>query len=274
MRDIKKLEQTARQLRFDVVDMVFKSKDGHPGPALGIGDIVTALYFAVMNIDPKDPKKADRDRLILSKGHACPIIYAALARAGYFSTELYPSLRACDSILQGHPCMKKTIGIDMTSGSLGNGVAIGVGMDIARQRTGADWYTYVITGDGELNEGIVWEGAVGGYANKCDHLIVFTDFNGHQSGGHTEEVSHINPIAEKWEAFNWHVQQIDGHDMNAILDAVEAAKQEKGRPSVIVCKTIKGKGVSYMEDNNAWHKGTPTEEQWKIAKQELMGGDA
>jgi len=272
-RNIQELKKIARELRFDVVDMVYKSKDGHPGPALSIGDLVTALYFSEMNIDSKNPKKPDRDRFILSKGHACPIIYAALAKLNYFSNDLLPTLRTCDSILQGHPCMKKTVGIDMTSGSLGNGVAIGTGMEIARQRDNASWYTYVITGDGELNEGVIWEGALAAVRNKCENLIVFIDFNNNQSGGHTDEISGINPIADKWRTFRWHVQEIDGHDYEQIFAAIDAAKKEKGKPSVIVCKTIKGKGVSYMEDNNAWHKGVPTTEQWEIAKKELLGGN-
>lgn len=271
-RDIHNLEKISNEIRFDVVDMIYKSKDGHPGPSLGIADLVTALYFSEMNIDPKDPYKLDRDRFILSKGHACPTVYAALARLGYFSHELLPTLRACDSILQGHPCMKKTVGIDMTSGSLGNGVAIGTGMDIARQRTNGSWYTFVITGDGELNEGVIWEAALAAVHNKCENLIVFTDLNNYQSSGPTDEVSGINPIAEKWLAFRWHVQEINGHDYAQIFAAIDAAKKEKGRPSVIVCKTIKGKGVSYMENNNAWHKGFPTTEQWEIAKKELLGG--
>lgn len=271
-RNIHNLEKISNELRFDVVDMVYKAKDGHPGPALGIGDLVTALYFSEMNIDPKDPYKPDRDRFILSKGHACPIVYAALAKLGYFSHELLPTLRTCGSILQGHPCMKKTVGIDMTSGSLGNGVAIGTGMEIARQRTNGSWYTFVITGDGELNEGVIWEAALAAVRNNCENLIVFTDLNNYQSSGHTDEVSGINPIAEKWRAFRWHVQEINGHDYAQIFVAIDAAKKEKGRPSVIVCKTIKGKGVSYMENNNAWHKGFPTTEQWEIAKKELLGG--
>lgn len=269
MRDIKKLQEIARSLRFDVVDMVYKAKDGHPGPALGIAEIITALYFSEMNIDPSNPKDPRRDRLILSKGHACPILYAALAERGFFSKELYPTLRSCDSILQGHPCMKKTVGIDMTSGSLGNGVAIGVGMELARQRTNGKWYTYVITGDGELNEGVIWEGALVGANRKAENLIVFVDENFHQSGGHTYDVSGITPIAEKWRAFGWHVQEIDGNNLEEIFASIDNAKQTKGVPSAIIAKTVKGKGVSYMEDNNDWHKGTPTTEQWQIAKQEL-----
>lgn len=272
-RSIQELEQIAKELRFDVVDMVYKSKDGHPGPALGIADIVTALYFSEMNIDPNDPTKSDRDRFILSKGHACTIVYAALAKLNYFDHDLLPTLRTCGSILQGHPCMKKTVGIDMTSGSLGNGVAIGTGMDIARQRSNGNWYTYVITGDGELNEGVIWEGALAAVQNKCGNLIVFTDLNNYQSGGHTDEVSGVNPIPEKWRAFRWHVQEIDGHDYKQIFKAIDAAKKVKDKPSVIVSKTIKGKGVSYMENNNIWHKAVPTNEQWEIARNELLGGN-
>lgn len=269
---IQELEKLSNELRFAVVDMIYKAKDGHPGPALGVADLVTALYFSEMKIDPMEPYKPDRDRFILSKGHACPIVYAALARLGYFSDELLPTLRTCDSILQGHPCMKKTVGIDMTTGSLGNGVAIGTGMEIARQRLKGSWYTFVITGDGELNEGVIWEGALAAAHHKCGNLIVFTDMNNHQSGGHTDDISGINPIGEKWLAFGWHVQEIDGHDYEQIFTAIDAAKMEKTRPSLILSRTVKGKGVSYMEDNNAWHKGFPTTEQWEIAKKELLGG--
>jgi transketolase len=170
--------------------------------------------------------------------------------------------------------MKKTAGIDMTSGSLGNGVAIGTGMEISRQRKGENWYTYVITGDGELNEGSVWEGALAAVRNRCENLVVFVDFNNKQGGGHTDEISGINPIPEKWRAFRWHVQEINGHDFDQIFTAIDAAKCERGRPSVIIARTTKGKGVSFMEDNNAWHKAVPTCEQWEIAKNELMGGAA
>jgi len=269
-RNINELEKISRDLRFDVIDMVYEAKDGHPGPALSIADIITALLFSEMNVDPTNPEKPDRDRLILSKGHSCPILYAAHARLGYYSRELLPSLRAFGSILQGHPSIS-TPGIDMTTGSLGNGVAVGTGIEIARQRSEGNWYTYVITGDGELNEGVIWEGVLAAVQNSCENLIVFVDLNNFQSGASTDEVSGINPIADKWRAFRWHVQEIDGHDFKQIFEAIDAAKKEKGRPSVIIAKTTKGKGVSYMENNNAWHKGVPSKEQWEIAQKELVG---
>ncbi len=270
VKQIDQLKDMANQIRFSIVDTIYKAKDGHPGPSLGSADIITALYFSIMNVDPDNPDDPDRDRFIISKGHACPALYAALAKKGYFDENILPTLRACNSILQGHPCID-TPGVDMTTGSLGNGISIGLGMEIGRQRTNRKFYTYVLTGDGELNEGAVWEGVIAAAQNKAENLIVFVDNNGHQSGGHCSEISGIEPLGGKFKEFKWHVLMIDGHDMKQILDAVEDAKAVKGKPSVIIAKTIKGKGVSYMENNNAWHKGTPTEEQWRQAAEELGG---
>lgn len=269
-KQIENLQDMARKIRFCVVDTIYKAKDGHPGPSLGAADIITALYFSIMNVNPKDPDNPDRDRFIISKGHACPSLYAALAKKGYFDESIMPTLRSYGSILQGHPCIE-TPGVDMTSGSLGNGVSIGLGMEIGRQRKGQKYYTYVLTGDGELNEGVAWEGIMAAAQNRAENLIVFVDNNGHQSGGHCCEISGIEPLACKFEDFKWHVQEIDGNDMAQILDAVKKAKEVKGKPSAIIAKTTKGKGVSYMENNNAWHKGTPTEEQWRQAAKELGG---
>jgi transketolase len=270
VKHIEQLNDMARQIRFCIVDTIYKAKDGHPGPSLGSVDIITALYFSIMNVNPNNPDDPDRDRFIISKGHACPALYAALAKKGYYDEAIMPSLRSCDSILQGHPCIE-TPGVDMTSGSLGNGISIGLGMEIGRQRTGRNFYTYVLTGDGELNEGVMWEGIIAAAQNMAENLIVFVDNNGHQSGGHCCDISGIEPLADKFRAFKWHVQEIDGHDMAQILDAVERAKATVGQPSAIIAKTVKGKGVSYMENNNAWHKGTPTEEQWCQAAKELGG---
>lgn len=261
----------ARTLRRDVVDMVYRAKDGHPSPALSAADIVTALFFEVMRLDPKNPGWDQRDRFILSKGHACPVVYAALAHKGYVPMESLPTLRHLGSCLQGHPCMKKTPGIDMTTGSLGNGISIGTGMALAAKYKKSDYYTYVITGDGELQEGIVWEAAMAAVKHKLDNLIVFIDHNGLQSGGKVGDVSGLLPIYPKWEAFGWHCQEIDGHDMDQILFAVKQAKETKGRPSLILARTIKGKGVPYMECDNSWHKRVPTEAEWREAM-ELLGG--
>lgn len=266
------LQRIANQLRLDVVKMVHNAKDGHPGPAFSVADIVTTLYFKELNIDPKNPQWEDRDRFILSKGHACPVLYAALARRGFFSTEEFSGLRRLGCILQGHPCMKKTPGIDATSGSLGNGISIGTGMAIAAKYRKKSYYTYVVLGDGEIQEGIVWEAAMCANKYKLDNLIVFIDNNGWQSGDSVSVVSGLGPILPKWEAFGWHCQSIDGHDIKQIIDAVANAKMA-GAPSVIVAETIKGKGLDFMENDNSWHKRVPDDEQLAIALR-VLGGAA
>lgn len=265
------LQKIADQLRLDVVKMVHGAKDGHPGPALSIADIVATLYFKELNVDPRNPRWEDRDRFILSKGHACTVLYAALARRGYFSVEEYAGLRKLGCILQGHPCMKKTPGIDMTSGSLGNGLSIGVGMAIAAKYRKKAYYTYVVLGDGEIQEGIVWEAAMCAKKYQLNNLIVFIDNNGWQSGDSVEKVSGLLPILPKWEAFGWHCQSIDGHDIGQIIAAVATAKKAAG-PSVIVAKTTKGKGLDYMENDNSWHKRVPDDDQLAIALRVLGGG--
>ncbi|HHY71627.1 MAG TPA: transketolase [Thermoanaerobacterales bacterium] len=266
---ISKLIEISQHIRQDIITMIYQAGDGHPGPSLSCADIVTALYFEIMKIDPANPNWPERDRFILSKGHACPCVYAALAHKGYFSKEKLPKLRTLGSILQGHPDMQKTPGIDSTSGSLGNGIGIGLGMALAGKIKGLDYYTYVITGDGELQEGVIWESLMAAKHYQTGNLIVFIDHNGIQSGGKIENVSGLYPIIPKWEAFGWHCQSIDGHNFAEILTAVSNAKAEKTRPSVILAHTVKGKGVSFMENNNSWHKGTPTEEQWQQAMAEL-----
>lgn len=265
------LQKTADELRLDVIRMVHQAGDGHPGPALSMLDILTVLYFEKMRLDPARPNWEDRDRFLLSKGHSCPGLYAALAKLGYFDKEELGGLRKLGSILQGHPVKDKTPGVDMTSGSLGNGLSIGTGMAIGGRYQKKDFYTYVIVGDGEIQEGVIWEGAMTAAKHKLDHLILFVDHNGLQSGGACADLSGVLPIPEKFTAFGWHVQVIDGHDHSAISDAIDTAKAEKGRPSVIVARTIKGKGVSYMENNNDWHKGVPSSEQVAIAEKELGG---
>lgn len=267
------LQKMADKLRLTAVRMVYEGKDGHPGPALSIADIVSVLYFDEMNIRPEEPEWEDRDRFILSKGHSCPIYYAALSEKGYFGEKVDDfHLRALGSRFQGHPVMNKTKGVDMTSGSLGNGIAIGAGMAIAGKAQGRDYHVFVITGDGELQEGICWEGINAAAAHKLDNLIVFVDKNGWQSGGSVEDTIGANNMKERFEAFCWHAQEIDGHDIDAIRDAIAKAKAEKGRPSVIVCDCIKGKGLPYMENNNAWHKGVPTQAQYEEAVK-ILGGE-
>lgn len=266
------LKKIAKKLRFEAVRMIYEGKDGHPGPALSIADIITTLYFDEMNIRPQDPNWEDRDRLVLSKGHSCPILYAALNERGYFKPKVtHFNLRQLGSMFQGHPSMHNTPGVDMTSGSLGNGIAIAAGMAIGGKIRNKDYYVYTICGDGELQEGVCWEGANVAAGQKLDHLIVFIDRNGWQSYKSIEETIGSNNPAERFRTFGWHVQEINGHDIDAIKVAIANAKEEKGRPSCIVCDCVKGKGLSYMENNNAWHKGVPTDEQFEIALKELGG---
>lgn len=266
-----KLEEIARLVRRDLVTMIHLSGDGHPAPSLSVADIVTALYFGIMNVDPANPRWEDRDRFILSKGHACPALYAVLARKGYFSRDHYPTLRHVNSILQGHPDTKKTPGIDSTAGSLGNGISIGLGMALAGRLSGRKYFTYVVTGDGELNEGVIWEAFLAARHHNAGRLIVFVDNNEYQSGGNVQSVSGIMPILAKIETFGWHCQEIDGHSMAEILSATRAAQAVTDTPSVIVAHTLKGKGVPFMEGNNAWHKGAPNEEQYREAMMALGG---
>ena len=268
---IERLTDTARLLRRDVVTMIHLAGDGHPAPSLSTVEMITALYFQIMRVDPARPHWEDRDRFILSKGHACPTLYAALARRGYFSPDALPTLRHLNSILQGHPDMKKTPGIDSTAGSLGNGISIGLGMALAGRLQGKEYFTYVITGDGELNEGVAWEALMAAKHHRAGRLIVFVDNNGYQSGGKIAEVSGIMPLSQKFESFGWHCQEIDGHNIEAILTAVAAAQAEQERPSIIVARTTKGKGIPFMEGNNAWHKGALSEEQLQEALIALGG---
>lgn len=264
-QDLRAVADAARQIRRDVVQMVHLAGDGHPGPALSVADMVAALYFKLLRVNPADPLWEGRDRFILSKGHACPTLYAALARRGFFSPDLLPSLRSLGSMLQGHPVMQKTPGVDCTSGSLGNGLAIGLGMALAARVNRQDYFTYVIVGDGEIQEGIVWEAAMAARHYRVGRLIVFVDQNGQQSGGPVTEVSGLHPILPKWEAFGWHCQEIDGHDHRAILTAVEWAQAETDRPSCILARTVKGKGIPFMEADNSWHKRVPTKDELEAA---------
>jgi transketolase len=260
---IARLKRISVELRESTVTLIHQAGDGHPGPALSIADLVTVLYFDEMRIDPGKPKWEDRDRFVLSKGHACSVLYAALAKRGFFSADLLPSFRSLGSILQGHPVMDKVPGVDMTTGTLGHGISVGAGMAAAARLGGKDFRVYVIVGDGELNEGIVWEGVQVVANMKLANLTVFLDLNGFQSGGTTSEISGISriPVAEKFRAFGWNTLDINGHDYDQILAAIAAAKDETDRPTLIVAHTVKGKGVPFMENNNSWHKGVPTKEQ-------------
>lgn len=250
--------------------MTCAAGSGHPGGSLGAADIVTALYFYVLRVDPSNPHWPDRDRFILSKGHACPILYAALAHRGYFPRETLYTLRQTGSILQGHPDMVKTPGVDMTTGSLGNGLAAGVGMALSGRLDGKDFRVYVMLGDGDCQEGCTWEAAMMAGHQRLANLTAIYDYNRSQVDGRTWEIVDLEPVADKWRAFNWEVREIDGHDMVQILDAFAWAKSVPDRPTLILAHTIKGKGVSFMvEDPVTWHGKAPSPEQAERALAEL-----
>jgi transketolase len=265
---IKKLESKAKDIRRDIIEMIYHAKSGHPGGSLSATDLVTALYFHILNIDPARPRWEDRDRFILSKGHACPVLYSALAERGYFGMPELATLRKYHSILQGHPDMNKTPGIDMTSGSLGNGLSAGLGMALAAKWKNRDYRVYVMLGDGELNEGIVWEAAMAASHHKLDNLVAIVDCNGLQITGRVEDVMNIEPLPDKWKAFGWAVIGIDGHNMREIVNAFELARAMT-QPMVILAKTVKGKGVSFMENNADWHGKALDDEHYATAKREL-----
>ena len=266
---IESLENKAAIIRRHLLSTIFAAQSGHPGGSLSIADIMTVLYFHFMNIRPDEPQWAERDRLILSKGHACPVWYACLAELGFFPLEELLSLREINSRLQGHPDMNKTPGIDYTAGSLGQGLSAGLGIALGLKRDKKDAFVYVIVGDGELNEGQIWEAALSAPKFKLDNLILFVDQNNLQLDGTCDEVMPLEPLAEKWRAFNWAVQEIDGHNFKEIIEAVEKAKRTKGKPAVIIARTIKGKGVSFMENECDWHGKAPNQKEFLQAVNEL-----
>lgn len=263
------LRATATELRRNILRMIQAARSGHPGAALSSADLVTVLYFDEMRVDPADPAWPDRDRFLLSKGHACPVLYAALAMKGYFEMERLGTLRQLDGILQGHPDMRKTPGVDYTTGSLGNGLSIGVGMALAGQLDGRDYRTYVMLGCGEMQEGLVWEALMSGAKYGLDNLCAIVDYNRLQLDGHNDEVMPLGQLSAKLASFDWHVIECDGHDLDAIRAAFGEARGTRGRPSIIVAHTTKGKGVSFMEDQVEWHGKVPTEEQFEQAMAEL-----
>ncbi len=263
------LQKTANEVRKGIVTAVHSAKAGHPGGSLSAADMFTYLYFEEMNIDPADPKKADRDRFVLSKGHTAPGYYSALANRGYFPVEDLKTLRHLGSYLQGHPCMQETPGVDMSSGSLGQGISAAVGMALAAKIDNKDYRVYTLLGDGEIQEGQVWEASMFAGANKLDNLVVIVDNNGLQIDGKVEDVCSVYPIDKKFEAFNFNVINVDGHNFDEIRAAMQKAKETKGMPTAIVMKTVKGKGVSFMEDNAGWHGKAPNAEQYEQAKAEL-----
>ncbi len=269
MSNIKLLKEKASNVRKDIVQMICAAKSGHPGGSLSAADIVTALYFDEMNIDPANPKMEGRDRFVLSKGHAAPVIYAALAERGYFSKDLLGTLRQYGSILQGHPDMKKVPGVEISTGSLGQGLSVANGMALSAKISKEDFRTYVLMGDGELQEGQIWEAAMTAAHYKLDNICAFVDFNNLQIDGNVDKVMGVEPLDKKWEAFGWNVLKIDGHDMEAILDALAKARECKGKPTVVIAETTKGKGVSFMENVCGFHGVAPTEEETAKAVAEL-----
>jgi len=272
MGKYKELENIARKLRIDIINMLKESKSGHPGGSLSACDILTALYFKEMNVDSSNPNWPDRDRFVLSKGHAAPVLYAVLAEKGYFPKEELMKLRKIDSMLQGHPDMKGTPGVDMTTGSLGQGLAAANGMALAAKIDNKSYRVYALVGDGEAQEGMIWEAAMFAAHYQLDNLTVFLDHNGLQIDGFNKDVMDIEPIDEKFRAFGWHVINIDGHSIEEIINAIEEAKNTKGKPTMIIARTVKGKGVSFMENKADWHGKAPSEEEAVKALDELGGG--
>ena len=263
------LKEIAKKVRLGILEEVYSANSGHPGGALSCADILTALYFNLANIDPDNPQKEDRDRIILSKGHASAALYSALAHRGYFDVGELKTFRKLHSNLQGHPSLGKVKGVDMTSGSLGQGLSIANGMALAGKLDNKDYRVYCICGDGEIQEGQIWEAAMSSSHYKLDNLCVIVDNNNLQIDGSVDNVMNPYPIDKKFESFGFNVLVIDGHDIEKIVEALENAKQTKGKPTAIIAKTTKGKGVSYMENQAGWHGKAPKEEEYNLAMEEL-----
>lgn len=270
-KNINELKETAKTIRKDIVKMITESSSGHPGGSLSAVEILTELYFNEMNIDPEAPRKSDRDRFVLSKGHAAPALYSTLARRGFFNVDELLKLRKFGSILQGHPNMNDVPGVDMSTGSLGQGISSAVGMALVGKSDNSSYRVYTLLGDGELEEGQVWEAAMCAGHYKLDNLTAFIDFNGLQIDGPCEDVMGAEPIGDKFKAFRWNVIEIDGHDFEAIEKAIDEAKEYKGKPTAIIAHTIKGKGVSFMENEASWHGSSPNREQCERALIEIGG---
>lgn len=263
------LQKTANEVRKGIVRAVHSAKAGHPGGSLSAADLFTYLYFEEMNIDPENPKKEDRDRFVLSKGHTAPGLYSVLAHRGFFPVEELLTLRHVGSRLQGHPCMQETPGVDMSSGSLGQGISAAVGMALAAKMDNKDYRVYTLLGDGEIQEGQVWEASMFAGHRKLDNLVVIVDNNGLQIDGKIDDVCSPYPIDKKFEAFNFHVINIDGNDFDQIDAAFKEARATKGMPTAIICKTVKGKGVSFMENSAGWHGKAPNDEEYAVAMADL-----
>ena len=263
------LMKTANEVRKGIVTAVHSAKSGHPGGSLSAADIYTYLFFEEMNIDPADPKKADRDRFVLSKGHTAPGYYATLAERGFFPKEDLTTLRKVGAYLQGHPDKKHIPGVDMSSGSLGQGISAAVGMAISAKLSGDDYRVYTLVGDGEIQEGQVWEASMLAAHRKLDNLVVIVDNNNLQIDGDISKVNSPYPIDKKFEAFNFHVINVDGHDFDQLAAAFKEARETKGQPTAIIAKTVKGKGVSFMENQASWHGAAPNDEQYAVAMADL-----
>jgi len=266
---IKEMEAMAKRLRRHIITMIGKAGSGHPGGSLSAADIVTTLYFRVLRHKPQDPQWSGRDRFILSKGHAAPLLYAALAECGYFPVEELTTLRQLDSRLQGHTDRTVTPGVEMSAGALGQGLSFGIGIALAGRLNSQTYRVYVLLGDGECDEGQVWEAAMSAAHFKVDNLVAIVDNNGQQIDGWNCDVMNLEPFNKKWQAFGWHVIEVDGHDLTQLIDAFKQAKLVKGQPTVIIAHTIKGKGVSFMENNPDFHGKAPNAEQVEIALKEL-----
>lgn len=270
-RDYKKL---AHNMRKQIIDMLHTAGSGHAGGSMSELEILISLYYEIMNIDPKDPKKADRDRFILSKGHASPGLYTVLANRGYFDIEELGSLRKFGSILQGHPCMNITPGVDFSTGSLGQGLSAGLGMALAIEQDNMDSHVFVLIGDGELNEGQNWEAMMFAAKMKLDKLVAILDYNKVQLDGTADEIMPMEPIANKWLSFGWNVIRCDGHDIADVTRALQSAKEHAGKPTVVIADTVKGKGITFMENKNTWHGKPIDDEHFALANSILSGGKA
>lgn len=269
---IEDLQNTANKIRRKVLEMVYKAQSGHLGGSLSVVEIISVLYFSEMKIDPENPNWPERDRLVPSKGHCAPSVYVALALKGIVEPEALYDLRQIGCILQGHPCMHKVPGIDISTGSLGHGLSIGLGMALGAKLKKIDFNVYVLLGDGELDEGQNWEAAMAAAKYSLTNLIAIVDRNRVQLDGPTKDIMPLEPLAEKWKAFNWKTKVIDGHNIAEIIGGIQWAKQNSGSPSVIIANTTKGKGVSFMEDSHEWHGKPPSPEEYEKAKKELEGG--
>lgn len=267
-KQIRELEERAKKIRRLIIQMLAKAGSGHPGGSLSATDLVTALFFSVLRHNPKEPSWPERDRFHMSKGHCCPLWYAVLANSGYFSEDKLYTLRQLGSVLQGHPD-RRTPGIEVASGSLGQGLSVGLGMSLAAKIDKKGYRVYVLLGDGEIQEGNVWEAAMASSHYKCDNLCAMLDYNGFQIDGRTKDIMNLEPIEDKWKAFGWHTIDIDGHNMKQILSAYSEAETIKGKPSIIIAHTIKGKGVSFMENTVDFHGRAPTKEEAEKALKEL-----